>query len=122
MTFEIRVMARQSGKTNLIAEAMKKDEKTICIQPTHQMAEYFRKKYGFSGDRFLRNRVMTLPQYLDACIGRDLAKIQEYSVFIDEIGIIMSLFLKGNVVLATHTNPSSEKLLMEKALKAEDKE
>lgn len=90
-------MFRQTGKSTLIAEAMKKDKKSVCIQPTEMMKQLFCKNFKINP-----TRVYTMHEAIKKL------KDKKCNIYIDEIGACIGNLFKRNIILATHTNQSME--------------
>lgn len=88
---KLKIQGRQTGKTYDIAQEMKKDEDTICIQPNQMQKNKFCKDCGIKKDR-----VFTLNEILEKTPPQS-------KVYIDEIDGCLMQLLKKRIVWATFT-------------------
>lgn len=91
---EIKMMARGSGKSSMIAELMKRQryKQSICIQPNMKMKKSFCYVYEIS-----EKRVFTLSEYFRS------RSVKGLDVFMDEVGACLQAEIP-KIVLGTHTD------------------
>jgi hypothetical protein len=91
---EILIRPRQSGKSSFIAQQMKLNRNTICVQPTESMKRYFSEKF-----KIPLKRVITFYEFIYSSKG----KKRYGGVYIDEIGIGLEVITGQQIILGTHT-------------------
>ena len=96
-------MQRRSGKSTLIANALKKDKKAIVIVPTEMNKEVFSKIF-----KIKKERIYTFTNAIRNPSSTFVGK----NIYIDEIGMCVSMLIPFHI--ATYTNPSMELEFMKK--------
>ena len=90
---EIKVMPRQSGKTTMFAELLKKDKNSVLVVASEALKQDFIRIHKTT-------RVVTASQIRNhPQILRGRGK-----VYIDEVGWVLRHLLDADIILGTHTN------------------
>ena len=89
---EIKIQARQSGKTYDIAQRMKKENTSVLITYSEKAKAMFCKKYKIDPKRvFSINKVV------------GLKSLRFKKIYVDEVGCCMQMIIPGSIQYMTHT-------------------